>query len=102
MWKKFSITAVLLASIVAIVSFTGRRMIEESGVFEAAQNSVRARFGPDGATPHVRLFAPFQFSVGAKSGRASFTLVREERCYPIAALMEGGKWTITVLEERKC
>ena len=102
MWKKLSASVIVLALIVAIVIFAGRNMIERSGAFEAAQNAVRARFGAVGETPRLRVLAPFQFSEGGRRGRSSFTLVRGERCYPIDALMEDGKWTITVLEERNC
>lgn len=102
MSRKLTISAVLLALIVVFVTFAGRSMIERSGVFDAAQSAVRDRFGVAGGALRLRWFAPFQFSEGATSGKSSFTLVRDERCYPIDALVDSGKWTVTVRGEIKC
>ena len=102
MWKKLGITAVLVLLISVVVTFAGRNAIVSSPVFAEAQRAVRARFGAAGGALEVRLFAPFQFSEGVRSGIADFTLVRDDRCYPIKARMNDGRWTVTALKELKC
>ena len=98
----FLVAIAVVAVVVAAFVWFGRESIRGSAVFGVAQSAVRAKYGAAGEAPDVRLFAPFKFSEGESSGRASFTLARGDRCYRIDARKEGGQWLAAVQGEAAC
>ncbi|GKT26099.1 hypothetical protein [Acidovorax sp. SUPP3334] len=98
--KKIGITLIVLACVVVLASFAGRKMIESSPVYQAAIAEIDNKFGNSSSKLMIPMFRTFKFSEGTYSGRANFILCRSQgACYQINAEKNNGQWALTAHDE---
>ena len=99
LFRKLSITVVLLTVIVILVSAAGKRMIESSPVYQASCIELKKQYGVNPADLSIRLLAPFKFSEGDSAGVAEFVLCNLNGCYEVKAKKSGGLWQVSTAKK---